>query len=318
MHGDHHHCGHDHHHHGHSHAHGHHHIPDSFGARFAIGAALNMLFVGAEVVFGLVSNSLALLADAVHNFSDVVGLLLAWGAAVLARLTPTERRTYGYRSASFLAALANACLLFLATGAIIVEALQRFSSPAPIAGNTVIIVACIGIAVNFGTAMLFWAGQKHDINIRGAFLHMMADAAVSLGVVIAAVVIRYTGWMWMDPVLSLLIAGVIVYSSWGLATEALNMALAGVPKNIDVAAVRDYFTKLVGVTEVHDLHIWPISTTETALTVHLVRPKAQPDDQFLRQVADALKAQFGIHHATIQIEAGNLDGACELADHSKI
>ncbi len=305
--------------HGDDHGHGgcghghHHHIPKNFDKRFAIGAALNMAFVIAELLFGFISNSLALIADAMHNFSDVVGLLLAWGGAWLARLIPTATRTYGYRSASILAALANAALLFVAVGGILFEALQRFFEPAPIAGMTVVWVAAIGIVINTATAMMFWHGQKDDINVRGAFLHMAADAAVSLGVVIAALIVMATDWYWIDPVISLVIAAVIVWSTWGLARDALHLSLAGVPKNIDQAKVRDYLAALPGVTEVHDLHIWAMSTTETALTVHLLRPGAAPDDTFLHDVGVALQNRFKIHHPTIQVEVGNAKDGCKLA-----
>jgi cobalt-zinc-cadmium efflux system protein len=297
---------------GHGHGH-HHHIPKNFDKRFAIGAALNMAFVIAELLFGFISNSLALIADAMHNFSDVVGLLLAWGGAWLARLIPTATRTYGYRSASILAALANAALLFVAVGGILFEALQRFFEPAPIAGMTVVWVAAIGIVINTATAMMFWHGQKDDINVRGAFLHMAADAAVSLGVVVAALIVMATDWYWIDPVISLVIAGVIVWSTWGLARDALHLSLAGVPKNIDQAKVRDYLAALPGVTEVHDLHIWAMSTTETALTVHLLRPGAVPDDTFLHDVGTELQNRFKIHHPTIQVEVGNAKDGCKLA-----
>jgi len=306
--------GHDHHHgHGHSHGHGHHHIPKNFDRRFAIGAAINMAFVVLELVFGFISNSLALIADAVHNFSDVVGLLLAWGGAWLARLMPSARRTYGFRSATILAALANAALLFVVVGAIVIEAVHRFFSPAEMASMTVVWVACIGIVINTATALMFWHGQKDDINVRGAFLHMAADAAVSLGVVIAALIVMGTNWFWIDPVISLVIAAVILWSTWGLAKEALHLSLAGVPPQIDHAAVKAWLGGLPGVTEVHDLHIWAMSTTENALTVHLLRPSATLDDGFLHTVAEELQKRFQIHHPTIQIEIGNLQDGCKLA-----
>lgn len=316
----HHNCSHDHHH-GHDHSHGHHHhhhAPKDFGRRFAIGAALNLAFVFAELGFGFFTQSLGLIADAAHNFSDVVGLLLAWGGARLALLGPTAERTYGWRGATILAALGNACLLFLATGAIIVHAIQRFQEPAAIQSGTVMWVALAGIAVNMGTAMLFWHGQKDDLNARGAFLHMAADAAVSLGVVIAAIVIGRTGWLWVDPVISLVIAAVIIAGSWGLAKEALHLSLAGVPRHVDRKAVHDYLAALPGVTEVHDLHIWAMSTTETALTAHLVRPGAGTDDDFLHQMSEELQNRFRIHHPTVQIETGAGAAACRLAPENVI
>lgn len=308
------HGGHDHGGHGHSHGHGHHHhVPKNFDRRFAIGAAINIVFVVVELVFGFVANSLALIADAIHNFSDVIGLLLAWGGAWLARLLPSARRTYGFRSATILAALTNAALLFVVVGAIVIEAGHRFFTPTETAGMTVVWVALIGIAINGGTAMLFWHGQKDDINIRGAFLHMAADAAVSLGVVLAALGIMATGWQWIDPVISLLIAGVILWSTWGLARESLHLALAGVPPQIDHEEVRKWLGTQPGVTEVHDLHIWAISTTENALTAHLVRPDAAPDDAFLQKTAEELLARFQIHHPTIQVETGKGQEICKLS-----
>ncbi len=307
---DHDHGGHDHHH-GHGHGH-HHHIPKNFDRSFAIGAFLNFAFVGAELYFGYAAKSLALMADAVHNFSDVVGLLLAWGAAWLGRLSPSGDRTYGYRGASILAALGNAGLLFLATGGIIIESIRRFGSPTPVASGTMLWVACLGIAINFGTAMLFWRGQKDDINLRGAFMHMIGDAAISFGVVLAALIIRAKGWEWLDPAISLTIATIVVIASWDLAKEATHLALAGVPRNVDKAAVEKYLTSLPGVTELHDLHIWAMSTTETALTAHLLRPGSSVDDKFLQDVCAELQRNFKIHHATIQIEAGNAEN-CRLA-----
>ena len=272
-----------------------------------------MGFVVAELLFGFVSNSLALIADAMHNFSDVIGLLLAWGGAWLARLIPTTTRTYGYRSASILAALANAALLFIAVGGIVIESLRRFFEPAAIETTTVIWVAAIGIVINTATAMMFFHGQKDDINIRGAFLHMAADALVSVGVVVAALIVMWTGYNWIDPVIGLVIAAVIVWSTWGLAKDSLHLSLAGVPRNVDVSAVRGYLAGLPGVAEVHDLHIWAMSTTETALTVHLLRPGAAPDDGFLHDVAAELQTRFKIHHPTIQVEVGNVKHACKLA-----
>jgi cobalt-zinc-cadmium efflux system protein len=301
------------HHHDHSHAHGgagHAHAPDSFGIAFAVGVALNMTIVIAELFFGYTANSLALMADAAHNFSDVIGLLLAWVAAWLALRRPTQQHTYGYRRASILAALINAGLLLLAVGGIIVEALRRLQDPSTVAGRTVIYVAILGIVVNGATALLFMRGRHGDLNIRGAYLHMVADAGVSFGVVVAALLIMWTGWLWIDPAVSLGIAAVVLASGWGLARDSVNLALDGVPKDIDIAKVESYLRGREGVVEVHDLHIWAMSTSETALTAHLVRPGGL-DDAFLSKVCDELSHHFNIAHATIQIEASI--NVCKLA-----
>jgi cobalt-zinc-cadmium efflux system protein len=295
----------------HAHRHDHHHAPKRFGVAFAVGAALNLGLVIAEVTFGFLSNSVALVSDGVHNLSDVLGLLLAWAGSWLATRQPSDRRTYGYRRASILAALANAALLLTATGGLIVEAVQRLFDAQPIASGMVLWVASVAIAVNLGTALLFMRGRESDINIRGAFLHLMADAAVSLGVVIAALLISKTGWLWLDPVASLGVALVVLASGWGLMRSALDLALDAVPPGVDRSAVEDYLAGLPGVTEVHDLHIWGMSTTETALTAHLVRPGALPDDALLDQIAQELERQFHIHHVTIQLENGAL--ACRYA-----
>jgi cobalt-zinc-cadmium efflux system protein len=300
-------------HHDHSHAHGHaahSHAPDSFGFAFAVGVTLNTVFVVAELAFGYAANSLALISDAVHNFSDVIALLLAWAANWLARRQPTDQHTYGYRRASILAALVNAGLLLIAVGGIAVEAIRRIEEPAVVAGGTVVLVAALGIVVNGATALLFMRGRHGDLNIRGAFLHMAADAAVSLGVVIAAGVIIWTGWQWVDPAISLCIAAIVLASGWGLARDSVNLALDGVPRGIELAGVRDYLGRLDGVIEVHDLHVWAMSTHETALTVHLVRPGGF-DDAFLHGVCAELSHRFNIHHATLQIEAGS--DVCRLA-----
>jgi cobalt-zinc-cadmium efflux system protein len=299
----------DHHDHNHAHA-GHDHVPDSFGLAFAVGVVLNTAFVVAELVFGYAANSLALISDAVHNLSDVLALLLAWGAARLALRRPTEQHTYGYRRASILAALVNAGLLLIAVGGIAVEAIDRIREPAAVAGWTIVLVAAFGIVINGATALLFMRGRHGDLNIRGAFLHMAADAAVSLGVVIAAFVIMLTGWLWVDPAISLCIAAVVLAGGWGLARDSVNLALDGVPKGIDLPEVRDYLGRLDGVTEVHDLHIWAMSTNEAALTAHLVRP-AGFSDAFLHGVCEQLAHRFNIRHATLQIEAGN--DVCRLA-----
>jgi cobalt-zinc-cadmium efflux system protein len=299
--------------HDHSHAHGHaghSHAPDNFGFAFAVGVALNTVFVVAELIFGYAANSLALISDAVHNFSDVIALLFAWGGAWLARKQPTQQHTYGYRRATILAALINAGLLLIAVGGIAVEAVNRIQVPAEVAGWTVIWVATLGIVVNGGTALLFMRGRHGDLNIRGAYLHMVADAGVSFGVVVAAGVIMLTGWLWVDPAISLCIAAVVLASGWGLARDSVNLALDGVPKSIELAAVRDYLSGLDGVTEIHDLHIWAMSTNETALTVHLVRPGGH-DDPFLHGVCEELSHRFNIQHATLQVEAGS--DVCKLA-----
>lgn len=287
------------------------HAPANYGKAFAIGMALNVAYVIAQIVFGIVAHSLALLADAGHNFGDVLGLLLAWGAIYLGRTRPTARRTYGLGRSSILAALANALLLLLAVGGITWEAIRRFSNPGEVGGKTVIIVAAVGIVLNGVTAMLFFGGHKRDLNIKGAFLHMAADAAVSAGVVIAGMIILLTGWHWVDPVASLIINVVIVCGTWGLLRGSMAMALDLVPENVDATAVRRFLEKQKGVTAVHDLHIWPLSTTRTALTVHLEMPNGPAGDIFLHQLCENLHHQFGIEHSTVQIEQ-NAE-ACSLA-----
>lgn len=302
MHGSHHHHHRHGHHHGHAHDHDRGHARSGHGPAFAIGITLNIAFVVLEAVYGLISGSLALIADAGHNLSDVFGLVIAWGATALGRRPPSRRFTYGLGKSSILAALINAVVLMLAAGAIALEAVRRFADPQPVTGTTVMLVAAIGIAINLGTALLFLRGRKHDINIRGAFLHMAADAAVSAGVVVAGLVIGATGWLWIDPVTSLVIVAVIVAGTWGLLKEALALSLAAVPPGIEADAVRQHLGALPGVTAVHDLHIWAVSTTETALTAHLVIPDAPHGDAFLCEVATGLRDRFGIGHATIQIE----------------
>lgn len=300
---------------GHSHAGHSHAVPQSLRA-FAIGASLNFGFVVVEAGLGLWAGSLALVADAGHNLSDVLGLLLAWGAAWLARRAPTARRTFGYGRSSILAALANAMLLLVGTGAIIIEALSRIEDPEPVKTGVVMVTALVGVAINLGTAMLFMAGRKDDLNVRGAFLHMVADAAVSIGVVIAAALIAFTGWLWLDSAVSLAIAVVIVLSTWGLARDSVDLALDSVPAGIDRDAVEAYLVGLPGVSEVHDLHIWGLSTTDAALSVHLVRPGAQLDDAFLEQVVGELKTRFRISHPVLQLEEGKM--ACALAPASVV
>jgi len=298
---------------GHSHDHGHSHGPASFDRAFLIGIILNVGFVIVEAVYGFLANSLALLADAGHNLSDVLGLLLAWAAASLAKRRPSARFTYGMKRTPILASLANAMLLLLASGMIIYEAVQRFSTPAPVAETTVIWVALVGIAINGATALGFLSGRKDDINIRGAFLHMVADAVVSFGVVLSGILVLYTGWMWVDPAVSIAVAVVIVVGTWSLLKESIKLSLDAVPTSIDSGAIERYLAGLPGVTEVHDLHIWPMSTTEVALTAHLVRPGATLDDQLLAQACRDLAARFGIHHATLQIESGDPAHPCTLA-----
>ncbi len=290
-----------------SHA-GHAHAPADFGRAFALGIALNTGFVALEAIAGWLTGSLALMADAGHNLSDVAGLLLAWVAATMAKRKPTATRTYGLRRSTILASLGNAILLLIAVGAILWEAAHRFADPQPIAEWTVAGVAGAGILVNAFTAWLFVSGAKGDLNIRGAYLHMVADAAVSLGVVLAAFAVMATGWLWVDPAISVAIAIVIAWGTWGLLTESTQMALDGVPSGISHGEISDWLKQQPGVSEVHDLHIWSLSTTETALTAHLVRPGGALDDRFLNDTAKALKARFGIGHATLQIEQS---GDCE-------
>jgi cobalt-zinc-cadmium efflux system protein len=301
--------------HGHDHAgHGHHHHgnPDSHGRAFFIAVVLNSLFVVVEFSYGVVANSTALMADAGHNLSDVLGLLLAWGAAMLARRAPSGRFTYGLRSTSIMAAVTNAAFLLAACGAIAWEAVQRFHQPPAVAGMTVTLVAGIGIVINSLSAWLFMKGSQGDLNIRGAYLHMAADAAVSLGVVIAGAAMMITGAFWLDPVISLAIVGVIVYSTWGLLRESMQLALNAVPAHIDLETVAAYLRGLPGVADIHDLHVWGMSTTEAALTVHLVTPGGYPGDAFMDAVTHELEARFGVHHSTLQIEQGTTPHACRL------
>jgi len=296
--------------------HGHHHHTHGqprHDRAFALGIALNLGFVVIESVYGVLSHSMALLADAGHNLSDVLALALAWGAGVLGRREPSQRFTYGLGSSTILAALVNAMLLMLVVGGIALEAVQRLMNPVPVAGATVIWVALCGIVVNGVTALFFLRGSEHDLNLRGAFVHMAADAAVSLGVVLAGVGMLYTGWGWLDPAMSLAIAAVIVGSTWGLLRDSVNLSLHAVPPRIDTRLIREYFSGLTGVADIHDLHIWGMSTTETALTVHLVMPDGHPSDRFIAQVANELRQHFGIGHATIQVETGDALHPCPLA-----
>lgn len=301
--------------HGHGHQH-HHHEPAQYGKVFAAGIGLNVLFVAVEAIYGFFSDSLSLLADAGHNLSDVLGLIISWAAVWLGKKLPTKKRTYGFKKSSVIAALLNAIILLIAIGAIFVEAVQRFAHPEPVAGKTVMAVAVIGIIINTITALLFMSGRKTDLNIRGAFLHMAADALVSLGVVIAGAIMLFTGWEWVDPVTSILIAVVIFAGTWGLLRESADLSLDAVPAGIDAGAIKTYLEQIPTVLNVHDLHIWGMSTTETILTVHIVRSQIEDNDQLLEKLEKDLHDKFGIEHATIQIEKGTY--ACGLAPDNKV
>ncbi len=303
--GAHHHSHHGHGHHDHGH-HGHHH-PGGHGPAFAIAIALNSLFVVAEVAAGFVSGSTALLADAGHNLGDVLALVLAWGASILAARPAGPGFTYGLKSSSILAAIANAALLWVALGAVLLETLQRLWEPAPVNGAQVMIVAGIGIAVNLVSALLFARGSRSDLNLRAAFMHLMADAVVSASVVLAGLGIMLTGLNWIDPLTSLIITLALGWASWGLLKDSLKMGLLAVPRHVDEDGVRNYLSGLPGVAAVHDVHIWGMSTTESALTAHLVMPAGSTGDSFLREIAEELEHHFQIHHTTIQIEQDAAD-----------
>jgi cobalt-zinc-cadmium efflux system protein len=292
----------------HSHVHAH----LDYGRAFAIGIALNLVYVVAEAAAGLISGSLALLADAGHNLGDVLSLSLAWGAAVLSRRRPSGRFTYGLRSSSILAALANAIILLVVTGGIAWEALGRLSRPVSVAATIVIWVAAAGVLVNGVTALLFASGSGRDLNLKSVFLHMAADTLVTASVVAAGIAIALTGWLWLDPAVSLFVSAVIVFGTWGLMKSAIGLALDAVPEGVDAAAVRAHLLDIRGVTGLHDLHIWGMSTTETALTCHLVMPDGHPGDAMLNGIAQQLHHRFGIHHATIQIELADTEEACLL------
>ena len=295
----------------HDHAH---HSPaaDDLGRAFKWAIILNVGYVLLEGSAGFITGSLALLADAAHNLIDVGGLLIAWGAVVAAKRPPSAKFTYGLGRSTILAALMNAVAILVGAGGVILEAVHRFSESVSVPAHSVIVVALLGIAVNGGTALLFRAGRESDLNAEGAFMHMAADAAVSLGVVAAAVVMLFTGWTWLDPLAAILVSMVIVWSAYGLLKSSLTVTLDAVPASVDPAAVRAWFGDLDGVTEVHDFHIWALSTTSNALTTHLVMPNGHPGDVFLDHVAEELREHFGIGHAAIQIELG--DGpSCRLA-----
>jgi cobalt-zinc-cadmium efflux system protein len=295
--------------HDHSHPHG----STKYDRAFLVGVGLNLGFVVVEVVFGLLAHSMALVADAGHNLSDVLGLALAWGATWLARRKPSKLRTYGFRKTTILAALANAVLLLLATGGVVWESVQRLSHPGAVEGKTVIVVAGVGVAVNGISALAFRKGGKHDLNLRGAFLHLAADAAVSFGVVITGIILIYTGWNLLDPIVSLVLSVIIVGSSWSLLRKSINLALDAVPEGIDVDAVRAYLEGLSDIVEVHDLHIWAMSTTENALTAHFVMTTGSCEPRFLGDVCKVLHDRFGIEHSTLQVEAPEAPDPCRLA-----
>jgi len=301
----------------HSHEHGHGHSGHDHGTAFAVGVALNTAFVVAEVVGGLAGNSVALLADAVHNLGDVLGLLLAWGAAWLIRRPPSPRRTYGWGRSSILAALANAVVLLISVGAIGVEAIRRLVSPEPVATLLVIAVAAAGVLVNGGTALMFARGREHDLNIRAAFVHMASDAGLSAGVIVAALIVRLTSWLWPDPAVSLIIAAVVVWGTWGLLRQSVDLAMDAVPEGVSQQDVEAYLASLPGVVEVHDLHIWGLSTTETALTAHLVCDDGG-ETALLQEVSAQLQSRFGIGHPTLQIETGELATVCRLRPHDVV
>ncbi|MGA8401339.1 MAG: cation diffusion facilitator family transporter [Stellaceae bacterium] len=294
------------------HAHAHHREAMDFGRAFAIGIALNLAYVAAEAGYGVAAGSLALLADAGHNLGDVLGLGLSWGAALLGRRGPSGRFTYGFGSTSILAALANALILMVVTGGIAWEAIWRLGHSVAVSGGPIAVVAAIGIAVNGATALLFVGGRRHDLNLRSAFLHMAADALIALGVVVAGIAIALTGWLWLDPTVGLVVSATIVYGTWDLMRQATQLALDAVPQSVDAEAVRAHLLAVPGVTAIHDLHIWGMSTTETALTCHLVMPQGHPGDDALAHIVHELEQQFRIHHSTLQIELGDSAEACAL------
>ena len=291
-----------------SHDHSHH--ISHYNRAFAIGVLLNLIFVVIEAGYGFFANSLALLADAGHNLSDVVSLLLAWGANVLASKAATDKRTFGYKKSTVLASLMSSVLLMAALASIAWHAIERFENPQPVTGMTVIVVSLIGVVINTLTALLFVQGQKHDLNIRGAFLHMAADAAVSLGVVIAGIVILFKNWQWVDPVVSLSIVVIVFIGTWGLFKDSLNYATDAVPKNISIEKLKQYFLSIEHVTGVHGLRVWPLSTTESALIVHLVTDNNALNNDFLIEVQHHLHDHFDIEHATIQVESSQGSEGC--------
>jgi cobalt-zinc-cadmium efflux system protein len=293
--------------------HNHSHKVDNYNRAFALAVGLNVIFVILEASYGLWANSLALIADAGHNLGDVLGLLIAWGASLLAKRKPSPRRTYGLRRVTILASLLSALILLTALGAMAWEAVNRLQLSTPVPGLTIIVVAGIGVVINTLSALLFVSGHQHDLNIKGAFLHMAADAAVSFGVVLAGIAILMTEWVWLDPVISLVISVMIFAGTWGLLRDSVNLAVDAVPRGIVPEEVETYLLNLPGVVTCHDLHIWGMSTTEAALTAHLMMPEGANNDAFLHQTAHGLHEQFGIAHTTLQIERGDAEQLCNLA-----
>ncbi|MFM0269281.1 cation diffusion facilitator family transporter [Paraburkholderia aspalathi] len=306
------HAGHSHNHSGHSHAHA---PAPGHGRAFALAVGLNVAIVVVQAVYGVIAHSTALLADAGHNLSDVLGLLLAWGATWLVARRPSARYTFGYGSSSILASLANAGLLLFACGVIVAEAIGRLMNPAPVAGLVVFVVATVGVVVNGFSAWLFMRGQKEDLNIRGAFLHMAADAAISAAVAISGLVILYTNWTWLDPVMSLFVVAVVVAGTWGLLRDSVRMALDAVPPGVSLQDIRDYLAGQPGVTDVHDLHVWALSTTGNALSAHLVMPAGHPGDESIDAIVVTLRERFSMQHATLQVDLGTTEHRCAM-DHS--
>jgi cobalt-zinc-cadmium efflux system protein len=296
-------------------SHHHHHAAPDYNRAFAIGVALNIIFVVIEVFYGVLANSLALITDAGHNLSDVLGLLLAWGASYLAAKQPSLRRTYGYSRATILASMFSGLLLLAAVAVISWEAVRRIMEPTEPVGQTIMVVAGIGVVINTVTAWFFVSGKDHDLNIRGAYLHMAADALVSVGVVVSGFVIWKFGLKWFDPLSSLVIAAVILWSTWDLLRDSLNLAIDGVPRELDPSEVREWLSAQPGVEGMHDLHIWPMSTTETALTAHLLMPVPPVDDRFLHELAQQLHERFKISHATFQVERGGDEKRCMQLDN---
>jgi cobalt-zinc-cadmium efflux system protein len=287
-------------------------LVNNYNKAFAFGIGLNVIYIIIELTYGLLIHSMALIADAGHNLSDVLGLLMAWGASFLAGTLPTKRRTYGLRKSTILAALFNALILLIAVGAISIEAIRRLANPEPVQGTIMMIVAGVGVFINAATAYLFVKGKERDLNIKGVYLHMAADAGVSVGVVVAGLLVLLTGWLWPDPVISLVIVIVITIGTWDLLRDSFLMSVDAVPKNINLKEVENHLKRIPGVKEVHDLHVWAMSTTETALTVHLVIPDSNPGDYFLKGVCGELQKKFGIEHSTIQIEKDAQGANCNV------